>query len=118
MRAAGRNFKSWRQSRKLDPEKSLFAFERGKRYRIRAVREVSKMSLFVDDRLVAQMSRSEWGNVGTNSDLERTKHMKYGTGRIQLLTWTPLLVYDVAMTGKLNRRWLQDRRAELKKEEK
>ena len=107
----GRNFKAWRDRKIEDPKEFLFAFERGKAYTVRAVRELDRMRLYVDGRMVAEMQEKSWGKVGTNSDIR--KEMSHGTGRLQLLTWTPLIVSEITLKGTLSRRWEKDRRAHL-----
>ena len=113
----GRNVKAWRDPKRMArPKVGLFAFARGTTYRIRVLRELDRLRLYVDDRLVGEMQHADWGNVGTYSD--RRSDMSHGTGRIQLLTWTPLVVDDVAMVGTPSRRWIADSRRDLARRKK
>jgi serine/threonine-protein kinase len=93
------------------PDRRLFAFEPGRRYHVRVVRNVDSLALWVDQRLVAERREARWAEVGTGSDRVRT--MRLGTGRISLLTWTPLLVDDIVLRGVVQTRWRAARTAAL-----
>ncbi|MFM8979282.1 MAG: protein kinase domain-containing protein [Planctomycetia bacterium] len=82
--------------------------------RVKVVREWRRMSLFVDDRLVASEERSEWERRGTQS--ERQPAMRQGSGAIRLLTYTPLAIDNLVLTGTVRRAWLEAQRDKARAE--
>jgi tRNA A-37 threonylcarbamoyl transferase component Bud32 len=81
--------------------------------KVKVVREGKRMSLFIDDKLVAREERDEWGRRGTQS--ERQPAMRNGTGTIRILTYTPLAIDNLRLTGTVRSTWLEAQRAEREK---
>jgi hypothetical protein len=81
----------------------LFSFEPLTRYRVKVVRQRGKMTLFVDDREIRSEEQAEWATRGRSSD--REKGIRGGTGRIQILTWTPQAIDDLRLSGVVMERW-------------
>jgi serine/threonine-protein kinase len=79
-------------------------------WRVKVVREWKRLSLYVDDVLIVAEEREEWGRRGTHS--ERQPRMGNGSGAIRILTWTPLAIDNLKVTGTVRRAWLEARRAE------
>lgn len=82
--------------------------------RVKVVREWRRMSLYVDDRLVASEERSEWERRGTQS--ERQPGMRQGSGALRLLTYTPLAIDNLLLSGTVRRAWLEAQRAKARAE--
>ncbi len=117
--AAAANESRWTQGGRDDvasPARRLFAFEPGRTYRVKVVRNVTNLQLFVDDGLVAEHAVDAWKEIGTRSDRVRT--MRLGTGRISLLSWTPLLIDDIVLRGVVQQGWRAEREAALAADER
>jgi hypothetical protein len=81
----------------------LFAFEPDRRYEVKVVRDRGRITLFVDGREIASAQRTEWQTRGRASDIDRL--VRGGTGRIQILSWTPVAIDDLTITGTILERW-------------
>ncbi len=81
-------------------------------YRVKFVRDVKRLTIYVDEREVASEERPEWARRGTTS--ERTPGMSNGSGAIRILTWTPLAIDNLRLTGSVRRAWIEERRAASK----
>ncbi len=121
----GRHFERW--SRQTDPldgslKPELFALPPAFRGRIRIVRNVDKLELWVanEPKGVAEptfqnvytIQRSEWRKVGSGTQRAGLR-MSKGTGLLQILTWTPMIIDDLRLTGAIHPAW---RRAQEAKE--
>ncbi|MEZ6007915.1 MAG: protein kinase [Planctomycetota bacterium] len=112
--AAAANEGRWTQlgrEEMASPDRRLFAFEPGRSYRVRVVRQLDRLELYVDGRIVATHREPRWAELGTRSD--RDRGMRHGTGRISLLTWTPVLVDDIVLRGVVQQGWRAEREAAL-----
>jgi len=78
-------------------------------YRVKVVRDVKRLTLYVDEREIASEERPEWARRGTAS--ERTQGMSNGSGAIRILTWTPMAIDNLRLTGTVRRAWIAERRA-------
>jgi hypothetical protein len=115
---AGRGLRLVAESPPRLPAQDLFGFPpRGPlaptSWRVKVVREWKRLSLYVDDRLIASEEREEWGRRGMHS--ERQPRMGNGTGAIRILTWTPLAIDDLKLTGTVRSAWLEAHRPEAGK---
>ncbi len=111
-RSAGRFFKRWKDPAYLLKHRAdLFAFEPAKTYTVRIVRDRGQMLLYVNDELIVQKTKAKWAQRGGSSDSNR--RIRQGSGRIQILTWTHLVIDDLVLEGKVSERWKQLRRAKL-----
>jgi len=109
--SSGRNFERWKSPSYLqDHRAELFAFEPAETYVVRVERLRSRMRLFVNDELIVERTRSSWADRGGHSD--SNKRVRQGSGRIQILTWTPLVIDDLVLEGKVSERWKRHRRIE------
>jgi hypothetical protein len=81
-------------------------------YRVKVVREVKRLTIYVDEREIASEERPEWARRGTAS--ERTPGMSNGSGAIRILTWMPLAIDNLRLTGTVRRAWIEERRAASK----
>ncbi len=108
---AGRNHAAWRDAAYLERHRArLFAFApRDKPYRVRVVRQRERLELHVDGELIVERSEPAWAERGGTSDLE--PRMRNGSGRIQVLTWTPAAIDDLRITGTLRPSWIRAREA-------
>jgi hypothetical protein len=71
-------------------------------YRVRVHRERGTITLSVNGKVVASETRTEWARFGTGAG------MVNGTGAVQILTWTPLAIDDLTLTGMVKSRWIAD----------
>jgi tRNA A-37 threonylcarbamoyl transferase component Bud32 len=81
----------------------LFAFEPGREYKVRVVRTRGTIELWVDGELIAQKSETIWTHVGGTSDID--PKTRRGSGRIQILTWTPMAIDDLVLEGTVRKSW-------------
>ncbi len=91
----GRNRDHWGSSKDLQGR--LFAFEAGMSYKVRIERRPGEIALFVNDKLVAERAEEAWKGIGHATDADQP--MRGGTGLIQLWTWTPMSIDDLAVSG-------------------
>ena len=98
------------------PKTRLFMLQPGRTYRLRFERNWDRVRVFHvvrgEARLVAEWQEDHWRGMGTFSDRRPT--MRRGTGLLQLLTWTPLIVEELRIGGVLQRRWRSDREQALR----
>ena len=113
----GRNFERWREPTYLARRRDkLFAFEPGRQYQLRILREPGKLSLWVGDDLIVQRVNSQWITRGGRSEID--PKVRNGSGRIQILTWTPLAIDDLMLEGRVMKRWRQTREREMQERKK
>lgn len=101
----GRFWARWFGSGRLGG--NLFAFEPGEIYRVKVVRDQGSLTLFVNDSQIARKQVSEWARVGHYSD-RNPKIRATGSGRVQVLTWTPQAIDDLRLTGYVLERYRAD----------
>ena len=115
--SAGRFFERWKDPAYLLKHRAeLFAFEPAKTYTVRIVRIRGQVSLFVNDELIVQKTKARWAQRGGTSD--SNKRIRQGSGRIQILTWTHLVIDDLVLEGKVSETWKKRRRAKLEANKK
>ncbi len=112
VKGQGRNFVKLKERAFIDKaEGRLFAFEPGAAtVKIRIERDRNYMRLFVGGRLVFQGENHRWSKVGGRSEIDGG--IRNGSGRIQILSWTPVYLDDLVLTGTLREAWKVARRAE------
>ncbi|MDJ0520619.1 MAG: serine/threonine-protein kinase [Planctomycetota bacterium] len=113
-RSAGRHFERWKDPSYVGRHREqLFAFEPARTYTVRIERLRGQLRLFVDDELILTRRKESWAQRGARS--ESNRRMRNGSGRIQILTWTPLRIDDLRLEGKISERWKERRRRALAK---
>jgi len=113
-RSVGRLWDRWADPKySKDLHKELFALEPARTYLVRIERLRGQMSLFVDDELILRKSKASWEQRGAQSD--SNPKIRNGSGRIQILTWTPLVIDDLRLEGKISEHWKTRRRLEIEK---
>ena len=70
-----------------------------------------QISLYVDDVLKLQRARASW--IERGSCRESNKRIRNGSGKIQILTWTPLVIDDLRLEGKISEKWKTRRRRDM-----
>ncbi len=93
--SGARNREEWPHSKDLGGR--LFAFGADEVHRVKVSRERGRLSLFVDDHLVAREEKEPWARIGKQSDKDH--RVRGGTGLIQIWTWTPQAIDDLEITG-------------------
>jgi hypothetical protein len=100
----GRHFERWKDKPWVDKRRTeLFAFEPGTRYAVRIVRNRGELSLSVDGELVVQRHETSWEQKGAESEID--PKVRNGSGRIQILTWTPMAIDDLRLEGRVREGW-------------
>ncbi|MFV1958208.1 MAG: protein kinase [Planctomycetota bacterium] len=100
----GVRFASWgRPGKRKLLSNELFAFQPGRSYRVKVVRDRGRITFFVDGREVASRERQAWAHWGGASD--RDPKIRSGTGLIQILTWTPQAIDNLTVSGIVLKRW-------------
>ena len=61
-----------------------------------------------DGELVIERENHRWTTVGAHSELDRK--VRNGSGRIQVLTWTPMVIDDLVLRGTIREGWKTARR--------
>ena len=90
----------------------LFAFDPGKKsMRVRVERWGGKVGLWIDGRLVIERERTSWASRGESSPTN--ERVRNGSGRLQILTWTPIVLDDLRFVGTLTERWKERRKREM-----
>ncbi len=101
----GRFFDKWKDSEYLDKRRSrLFAFEPGRKYRVKIIRLRGEMQFWVDGELIARKHDADWTHRGDHSDIDR-KFTRGGSGLIQILTWTPTAIDNLSIEGTVMKTW-------------
>jgi hypothetical protein len=103
----GRHHGEWTKAK---PGQRLFAFEPESRnpghvYKVKVVRERGKITLIVDNVVVAAETREEWSRIGSGLP---GSGISNGTGLIQILTWTPMAIDDLTFHGTVKRSWMDE----------
>ena len=90
----------------------LFAFEPGSTtVTIRIERDRNFLRLIVGGTTVYEGENHHWSKVGATSEID--PGIRNGSGRIQILTWTPMQIDDLVLTGTLREGWKAARRKAL-----
>ncbi|MDA1194979.1 MAG: serine/threonine-protein kinase [Planctomycetota bacterium] len=91
---------------------ALFALEPGGSSVMIAVeRDREFMRLYVGGKLVLERSNLEWAMRGARS--ERDRKIRNGSGRLQILSWSPMVIDDLTVRGTVTEAWKVARRAVL-----
>jgi hypothetical protein len=85
------------QGKKPGLPKHLFHFEADRVYHVKVVRSGGRLTLHVDDVEILSEEKPAWADRGKTSD--RSKTVRNGTGRIQILTWTPQAIDNLTLSG-------------------
>ncbi|MDF1701220.1 MAG: serine/threonine-protein kinase [Planctomycetota bacterium] len=110
----GRNFAKLKERSYLQAAGGrLFAFEPGAASaKVRVERDRNFVRLFVDDKLVIERENHEFTTRGLTSEVARKK-IRHGSGLLQLLTWSPLIIDDLTVRGTIREGWKRARREAL-----
>ncbi len=114
----GRNFVRLKQRAVIEKAQGrLFAFvPAGRSVLVRVVRDTNFMTLYVDDKKVYEGENLSWRERGRSSPTD--KRIRNGSGRIQILTWSPLLLDDLRVRGTITDAWRDARRAAVAESDK
>ncbi len=105
----------------------LFAFRRGRNYRVRVVRKRDEIRLLqapLDDWRtegagafveVFRQKQPLWAKVGKDSEM---LSMSRGSGRIQLLTWNTVEIDNLVLTGQVRESWRVDQKKKAEEAKK
>jgi hypothetical protein len=80
-----------------------FRLPAGKFYRVEVSRRGGRIALSVDGKEIASEERPEWARIGAG---------RGGSGRIQILTWTPQAIDNLRLSGRVKESWRKERRDE------
>ena len=118
LQGQGRNFVKLKERATIDKAGGrLFAFEPGtSSVVVRVERDRNYMRVFVNDTLAYEGENHRWAQVGATSELDG--NVRNGSGRLQILTWTPMVIDDLVLRGTIREAWKTARRKELKAAEK
>ena len=107
----GRNFAKLRDRGYVKSQGGrLFAFDPGRpSYRIRVERWGATMRFFVDGKLILERKKPSWASRGRASPTD--PHIRNGSGRLQILTWTPVAIDDLEFIGTPTQRWKEWRQS-------
>ncbi len=109
--SSARHFERWRDPAYIEEHRAeLFAFEPARTYLVRIERLRSRMRFYVNDELIVERTKTSWADRGAHSD--SNKRIRQGSGRIQILTWTPLVIDGLVLEGKVSERWKRHRQTE------
>lgn len=108
----GRFYESWKGLGA--GEKRRFGLEPGRTHKIKVVRKRDEIELFVNGASVFKQKKEEFGSMGgRRSDVPGTA-MRSGSGRLQILSWTPVVIDDLKLQGTLLKAWKKQKAEEEK----
>jgi hypothetical protein len=100
----GKHFERWQDEGFLRDERdSLFAFEPGRKHHVRVVRDRGEILFEVDGEEIVRRREAGWEQRGDHSGID--KRIRHGSGRIQILTWTPMAIDNLSIEGRVMDRW-------------
>ena len=70
------------------------------------------LELYVDDQFILRETREIWQRMGGRRSDVPGAAMRGGSGLLQVLTWTPLVIDDLRLEGTLLEAWKKDKAEE------
>lgn len=88
---------------------ALFGFDPGRKsFKVRVERVRDVVTLLVDGQEILRRQKTSWAERGGHSP--SNPRVRNGSGRLQILTWTQLVIDDLRITGTPTEAWMEARR--------